>query len=164
MRATFALLRHAHYRHSPADLKRLLDLPAQQLWLMEHDSAVIGVLHVLHESPLPPELIEAVIDGTRRPQGRLLMQQLLRRTGKRTYGMNPLNRIQRIAVHPDFRRQGIARALISAASHELSAPLGASYAKNDALEHFWHALGFYNLTANNQQRSTSNICLEVNAP
>ncbi|MDO5090421.1 MAG: GNAT family N-acetyltransferase [Cardiobacteriaceae bacterium] len=137
----YALLHQAHYRTTPEDLKRLLDLPKQTLLVASAGAAIIGVLHLLHESALPDALARAVIRGERRPQGRLLLQQLLRHTQNLAYNQ-ALARVSRIAVHRDHRRHGIASALIHHARQTIREPLGVSYGHDDALAAFWQAQGF----------------------
>lgn len=137
----YALLHQAHYRTSPEDLKRLLDLPQQTLLVAGQGHDISGVLHILHETPLPDPLAQAVIRGERRPQGRLLLQQLLQRTRDMRYN-RPLARISRIAVHPACRRQGIASALLAYAKQTIAEPLGVSYGHDDSLAAFWQAQGF----------------------
>lgn len=138
---TYALLHQAHYRTRPEDLKRLLDLPAQTLIVAEHDGHIAAVLHILHENPLPATLARAVMHGERRPQGRLLLQQLLRHTQNAAYN-RPLARISRIAVHENHRRQGIATALIRHAQQSFDTPIGVSYAHTPDLAAFWDNTGF----------------------
>lgn len=137
----YALLHQAHYRTTPEDLKRLLDLPQQTLLVASSGHNIAGVLHILHETPLPVTLAHAVMRGERRPQGRLLLQQLLQRTHNIAYN-RPLARISRIAVHPDCRRQGIASALITHAQQTIAEPLGVSYGHDKVLAAFWQAQGF----------------------
>lgn len=141
LQAVFALLFAAHYRTTPEDLKRLLDLPQQMLFVAADGARVAGVLSILLESPLPEDLAAAVLRGERRPQGRLLLQQLLARTGEARFN-HPWARISRIAVHPALRRQGIATALIQAAQAACPAPLGVSYGHSAELAAFWQTLGF----------------------
>ena len=142
LQAVFALLFAAHYRTTPEDLKRLLDVPQQMLFIAADGARVAGVLSILLESPLPEALAAAVRRGERRPQGRLLLQQLLTRTQEARFN-RPWARISRIAVHPALRRQGIATALIQAAQAASPAPLGVSYGHSEELAAFWQALGFY---------------------
>lgn len=153
LRQIIALLWQAHYRNTPADLKRLLDLPDQHIWIARSDLSVVGVLHITLETPLPRELIQPVIDGKRRPQGRLLMQQLLRHTGNPDYAQRTLARIQRIVTHPAIRRQAIASTLIHTATQILPYPIGVSYAHSDELAAFWSALGFAEIHRAPQHRN-----------
>lgn len=157
LQAVFALLFAAHYRTTPEDLKRLLDLPQQRLFVAADGARVAGVLSILLESPLPEALAAAVLRGERRPQGRLLLQQLLARTQEARFN-RPWARISRIAVHPALRRQGIATALIQAAQAASPAPLGVSYGHSAELAAFWQALGFYEVwraTDGRELRQTS---------
>ena len=149
LRAIYSLLHQAHYRTSPDDLKQLLDLPGQSLYIATTGAQVAGVLHIRHETPLPPALANAVLRGERRPQGRLLLQQLLVHTQNPAYN-RPLARVSRIAVHAAHRRQGIAAALIARARADLAEPLGVSYGHSEELAAFWQALGFREI-----HRSTS---------
>lgn len=131
-----ALLAAAHYRNTPNDGKRLLDLPHQHLFVAETaQGEIAAALHVHIETALNPQLREAVMTGTRRPQGRLVLQQLLRHAPK--YAPTALARIMRIATHPACRRQGLASALLTMASHTLAYPLAVSYQARDALDMFW---------------------------
>ena len=156
LRAIYRLLHQAHYRTSPDDLKHLLDLPGQSLYIAANGADVAGVLHIRHENPLPADLAAAVIRGERRPQGRLLLQQLLVRTQNPAYNQ-PLARVSRIAVHAAHRRQGIAAALIQHARADISAPLGVSYGHSADLAAFWQALGFREIhrSASGKARPTS---------
>ena len=156
LRAIYSLLHQAHYRTSPDDLKQLLDLPGQSLYIATTGAQVAGVLHIRHETPLPPDLANAVMRGERRPQGRLLLQQLLVRTQNPAYN-RPLARVSRIAVHEAHRRQGIAAALIARARADLGEPLGVSYGHSDDLAAFWQALGFREIhrSASGKARPTS---------
>ena len=156
LRGIYSLLHQAHYRTSPDDLKQLLDLPGQSLYIAASGAEVAGVLHIRHESPLPADLAAAVIRGERRPQGRLLLQQLLIHTQNPAYNQ-PLARIGRIAVHAAHRRQGIAAALIAHARADIATPLGVSYGHSDDLAAFWQALGFREIhrSASGKARPTS---------
>ena len=156
LRGIYSLLHQAHYRTSPEDLKQLLDLPGQSLYIAASGAEVAGVLHIRHESPLPADLAAAVIRGERRPQGRLLLQQLFIHTQNPAYNQ-PLARISRIAVHAAHRRQGIAAALIAHARADIATPLGVSYGHSDDLAAFWQALGFREIhrSASGKARPTS---------
>lgn len=156
---TYALLHQAHYRTSPEDLKRLLDLPAQTLLAAGTHERIVAVLHILHESPLPADLAAAVLRGERRPQGRLLLQQLLQHTRDIRHN-RALARISRIAVHPAHRRQGIATALIAHARKTLPCPLGVSYAYTPTLADFWQRQGFRDIRRSTHNTRTTVLCLD----
>lgn len=163
LRNIYALLCQAHYRTTPEDLKRLLDLPFQTLIIAEKAGEVAGVAHILHETALSPALSAEVIRGNRRPQGRLLLQQLLHKTQDRMYN-RPLNRISRIAVCQSQRRKGIAAALIRYAQSILPDPLGVIYGHCDELAAFWQALDFaeiYRMPTNNKKNRPTSIRIKL---
>lgn len=147
------LLSEAHYRTRPDDLKRLLDMPQQRLWVASAGGEILGVLQVLIETPLPASLAAEIIAGKRRPQGRLLMQQLLMHTQQPAWANAHLARISRIAVHKNHRRRGIASALIQEAQHALPLRFGTTYAATPRLDAFWNALGFQEMWRADYTRS-----------
>ena len=141
LRRVYGLLHRAHYRTSPEDLKRLLDLPDQWLLLAEQGEALLGVLQLLLETPLPEDLARAVMAGSRRPRGRLFLQQLLGHSQDLRWN-RPWLRVSRIAVRDGWRRQGLGRRLLHRAQELLPTPLAVSHQNDEALAGFWQALGF----------------------
>lgn len=149
LRSVYALLNLAHYQTNPEDLKRLLDLPKQRLFIAQSASVVVGVLWAVEESALPEDLARAVMSGERRPQGRLLLQQLLIRRQNLNDNHTWL-RISRLAVHPDWRRRGIAKQLVLHAKALCSLPLGVCYQSDNGSQNFWQAIGFKNISGQNR--------------
>ncbi len=147
----YQLLFLAHYRTRPDDLKRLLDLPDQYLYVAFTRTKPVAVIQVLIEHPLPATLAADIISKKRRPQGRLLMQQLLIHTQQTAFALQPLARIQRIVTHPDYRRQGLASRLITHVTQALPYRLGVSYGATDSLETFWKSQGFITYFRNYNQ-------------
>lgn len=141
LRRVYGLLHRAHYRTSPEDLKRLLDLPDQWLLLAEQGEALLGVLQLLLETPLPEDLARAVMASSRRPRGRLFLQQLLSHSQDLRWN-RPWLRVSRIAVRDGWRRQGLGRRLLHRAQELLPTPLAVSHQNDEALAGFWQALGF----------------------
>ena len=150
------LLRTAHYRNRPEDLKRLLDLPDQTLLTATVGDRLLGVAHLLLETPLPDALVEKVITGKRRPRGRLLMQQLLLHTQNPDWAARAIYRIQRIAVAEYARRQGIATQLIDHAKSTLSDRIGTSFRHTSGSTAFWRAQGFTEIRRASYSRSRHN--------
>lgn len=142
LQALWHLLSEAHYRTRPEDIKRLLDLPNQRLYCLEHQGAILATAIVLIEPPLPPELIQDVISGKRRPRGRLLMQQLLAATQNSDYAAQSIARIQRIATAERFRRQGLASQLIEGIIQNCAMPIGTVHTAAPAIDAFWQHTGF----------------------
>lgn len=160
LRAVYALLNLAHYQTNPEDLKRLLDLPHQYLWLAHlgdlQANTLVGVLYGVEESALPLDLARAVMAGERRPQGRLLLQQLLIRR-QNLADNHPWLRISRLAVHPNHRRRGVAQRLLETAKALCPLPLGVCYQRDNGSEPFWQAVGFKNISAEKGYNGLHNI-------
>lgn len=141
--AIWQLLRQAHYRNRPEDLKRLLDLPQQMLFAAYQGEQLLGVLHILLETPLPQNLCAAVIAGQRRPRGRLLLQQLLIHTQNPQWNTRTIARIHRLAVHAVFRRRGIASQLLAfARARYPDYRFATSFNYQEGVAQFWQKNGF----------------------
>jgi tRNA(Met) cytidine acetyltransferase len=108
----FALLVHAHYRTTPADLERLLDAPNLDAIAIVEDRRVLGATLVAHEGALPRTDSEALARGEWRIRGHALADTLIVHAGRPDAGELALLRSVRIATHPELRCRGIARALI----------------------------------------------------
>lgn len=150
------LLRNAHYRTRPEDLKRLLDLPDQILLTATAGVDLLGVAHLILETPLPDALTDTIISGKRRPRGRLLMQQLLLHTHNPDWATRTIYRIQRIAVAEHARRQGIATKLIVYAKNTFPGPIGTSFGYTITSAAFWQAQGFTEIRRAPYKRSRQN--------
>ncbi|MDO4435949.1 MAG: GNAT family N-acetyltransferase [Cardiobacteriaceae bacterium] len=150
LRQVYALLNLAHYQTNPEDLKRLLDLPHQHLVVAhcgQEFETVVGVVYAVEESALAEDLARDVMLGKRRPQGRLLLQQLLLRR-QQLRDNHAWLRISRLAIHPDCRRQGIATTLLQTLQKYYPLPLGVSYHANNGSHLFWQAFGFKEIIGN----------------
>ncbi len=141
----FGLLVNAHYRTSPNDLIQLLDQPGLHLLLALWQEQVIAAVLLNEEGGLPAPLAAQVFRGERRAQGHLLAQTLAAHgrfpfAAERRYA-----RIQRIAVHDALRRQGVATALIAAATRQAQDWkldfLGVSFSADAELAAFWRKRG-----------------------
>ncbi|MDR5868317.1 tRNA(Met) cytidine acetyltransferase TmcA [Halomonas koreensis] len=146
LRALFGLLVQAHYRTTPADLRRLLDGPSTRVAVLEDAAGPAAVAVTGDEGGFEAGLAERVARGERRPRGHLLAQSLAAHAGCREALSGRLRRVLRIAVHPERRRQGLGRRLLAA---ELAAAraagqdlLGASFGAEPGLLAFWQAQGF----------------------
>ncbi|MCG6659730.1 tRNA(Met) cytidine acetyltransferase [Halomonas campisalis] len=146
LRDLFGLLVQAHYRTTPGDLRRLLDAPGLRIATLEAEGRPQAVVVCGDEGGFSAALAERVARGERRPPGHLLAQSLAAHAGCREALTARLRRVQRIAVHPERRREGLGRCLLEA---ELTAArearidlLGASFGAEPQLIAFWRALGF----------------------
>ena len=139
--ALFGLLVSAHYRTTPRDLRQFLEAPATQLWAIEADDRVLATAVVQDEGNLSQPLAEAVFAGERRLHGHLLPQTLAAHAGQSDWPTLAGRRIQRIAVHPTARRQGLGQQLVTAIAEQARADgldfLGVSFGAQDNLVDFW---------------------------
>lgn len=137
----FGLLVQAHYRTTPADLRRLLDAPGIKLVSLDAEGTPQAVLVTLDEGGFDAELAEAVALGERRPRGHLMAQSLAAHAGSREALEGRLRRVLRIAVHPDRRREGLGSRLIDFAREQARRDgcqlLGASLGAEPGLIAFW---------------------------
>jgi tRNA(Met) cytidine acetyltransferase len=149
LRSLFGLLVQAHYRTTPADLRRLLDGPGIRLaGLISRPLAgdPQAVVVTSDEGGFEASLAERVARGERRPRGHLLAQSLAAHAGSREALEARLRRVVRIAVHPGRRGEGLGRRLIEAEHAQARKDgldlLGASFGAEPGLIAFWQALGF----------------------
>ncbi|MCL7942139.1 GNAT family N-acetyltransferase [Halomonas sp. ATCH28] len=146
LRALFGLLVQAHYRTTPADLRRLLDGPTVALSVLEAGEGLQGVVVSGDEGGFPAGLAERVARGERRPRGHLLAQSLAAHAGEREALTARLRRVLRIAVPAERRRTGAGRRLLEAemarARRDGIELLGASFGAEPGLQAFWQAAGF----------------------
>ena len=146
LRAVFGLLVSAHYQTRPSDLRQLLDDPQLSIWLARRGETAVGVLIAVREGGLDEPMIDQILAGRRRPRGHMLVQSLAVQAGLEDVLRQRAWRIQRIAVHADYRRRGIARRLIeglaNAARDQEIDLLGCAYGVDRPLLAFWSALGF----------------------
>ena len=75
----------------------------------QHDRSVIGVLLCCEEGGFDQDdkLLTLIATGQRRPQGNLLSQSLVQRSGQ-TAWCHYRSRVYVIAIDPDHRRKGLA--------------------------------------------------------
>lgn len=157
-RSVYQLLSSAHYRTTPLDLRRMMDAPGMRFWLAETATEIHGALWLLEEGGLSRTLSEAVWAGFRRPKGNLVAQSLAAHGGFSEAAEMRSLRISRVAVHPQVRRQGIGRALVSAALNGAGADcdyLSVSFGLTEELWQFWHSCGFRLVRVGSQREASS---------
>ena len=144
----YGLLSLAHYQTTPQDLRLLLDHPdlSTHCWLDDLGN-LIGVACVMAEGNLSTDLSVAVARGQRRVKGHLLAQILTQQAGCAEAAQLPMQRIQRIAVHPNLQGQGIGRLMLGQiqAFYQASGTsqwLGSSFAAEPDVIRFWLAAGY----------------------
>ncbi|WP_445619725.1 tRNA(Met) cytidine acetyltransferase TmcA [Kushneria sp. Sum13] len=150
LQALFALLVQAHYRTSPADLRTLLDGPNIGIETLESapiagEGRLLAVAVTVEEGGFDEALAEQVARGERRPRGHLMAQSLTLHGGVVEAATHRLRRIMRLAVAPQYQRQGLGRRLvgrvIEGARGEGRSLLGASLGAEPGLMAFWQRCG-----------------------
>ncbi len=107
----YGLLKHAHYRTTPSDLRRIMNAPNLRLHVAEADSGVLAANLIALEGALPGALCRELYLGKRRVRGHALADLLVTHGGHVQSGGLRAIRSVRIATHPDARRRQIARKL-----------------------------------------------------
>ncbi len=145
LRDTFGLLVRGHYQTRPRDLQQLMDEPELMRWVARFDGQIKGVLIARVEGGFAPALTQAIYAGQRRPFGHLIAQSLTFHAGIADAARYQGLRIQRIAVHPQYQRQGIGRQLVEQAqAWALEQGLdwwGVSFGSHPDVIDFWSQTG-----------------------
>jgi len=145
LRALFGLLVMAHYQTRPSDLRALLDDPLLRIWVVLSERQVVGVLLGSLEGDLDPTVCADVLAGRRRLHGHLLNQSLAVHAGLSEALRLRALRIQRIAVHPEFQRQGLGSRLLASATSWVEREgidlIGCAFGIEPKLMAFWQNRG-----------------------
>ncbi|MGO1461420.1 MAG: tRNA(Met) cytidine acetyltransferase TmcA [Marinobacter sp.] len=155
----FGLLVQAHYRTTPADLRQWLDDPVARSWRARINGKTVGVLWGAVEGGLGEKLAEQVASGKRRVRGHLLPQSLASHSGFPEAASQRGLRVIRIAITAPFRRLGIGRSLVAAATAGAKREgldfTGASFGGSSDLYEFWASCGLKLVRIGLQQEATS---------
>jgi len=137
----FGLLVTSHYRTRPSDLRYLLDAPGVSVYGVRCQSTIVGAALVVREGGLATGLARDVILGRRRPRGHLLPVAIGTHLGIEVAPQLTYQRIVRIAVRPELRRQGLGSKLINSIAQDAHQAgydcLGVSFAADPELVEFW---------------------------
>jgi len=154
----FGLLVSAHYRTTPGDLRILLDSPNVSVLCLKQDGQLLATMLVAREGGLDDELSEAIAQGTRRPRGHLLPQQMIAQLGLPAAGLSCF-RIMRIATHPQLWRNGCASILLQALESYGRKNgidyLGTSFALSADLLPFWQRADYQTVRLGSQRDPVS---------
>lgn len=142
----YALLTSAHYKTTPLDLRRLMDGVGNHLHASFVDSKIVAALWAIDEGGLDEQLAKAVWAGERRPKGSLVAQSLAAHGGQWRAAVLRSRRISRIAVFPEWRRQGVAKSLVAVVIHQARQEqldfVSVSFGYTPELHQFWQRCGF----------------------
>ena len=136
------ILRDAHYRYMPDDVEVLLDSPHHRLFALVREGEVLGVAQIRVEKPTKTEIRKAV-HGT--VLAGLSMSTILARYSSLSVGSITVWRVHRIAVKPQYQRQGLGSLLLrkieEVAFKEKVDLIGALYSRTEVTR-FWLKNGY----------------------
>ncbi|WP_018984584.1 GNAT family N-acetyltransferase [Salinimonas chungwhensis] len=156
----FHLLHESHYQTSPDDLMRLTDAPDIIFILAKSDGHLIGAAVInIEGGACLTGLAQAIASGQRRIQGHLSAQSIALVCAQPEFANQVYWRINRIAVHPSFRRQRIGKKMVRyiadlAESHNVDW-LSCSYGSTHSVDRFWEDCGFTIARKGNKQDKAS---------
>ena len=152
----YGLMTLAHYRTSPLDLRRLLDGENQRFYFAEYQQNLLGAIWALEEGNMADdELIIQIQQGKRRPKGNLVPQALCFHENLSEACKLRSLRISRIAVQPNWQKQGIGQNLTKLMENSEVDFLSVSFGYTDELAKFWQKCGFVLVHLGEHQEASS---------
>ena len=152
----YGLMTLAHYRTSPLDLRRLLDGENQCFYFAEYQQNLLGAIWALEEGNMADdELIIQIQQGKRRPKGNLVPQALCFHENLSEACKLRSLRISRIAVQPNWQKQGIGQNLMKFMENSEVDFLSVSFGYTDELAKFWQKCGFVLVHLGEHQEASS---------
>ncbi|NVK55154.1 MAG: tRNA(Met) cytidine acetyltransferase [Alteromonadaceae bacterium] len=141
------LLMQAHYQTTADELIRLTDSPNQHTLIASYKEKIIGVLNYQLEGgdSLRPVANE-IASGSRRVNGHLSAQALALLVADPHFAILNYWRINRIAIIPEYRRQGIGSQLIATLQNKAVEAgidgITTSFGNTEMLTSFWQQQQF----------------------
>ena len=152
----YGLMTLAHYRTSPLDLRRLLDGENQCFYFAEYQQNLLGAIWALEEGNMADdELIIQIQQGKRRPKGNLVPQALCFYENLPQACKLRSLRISRIAVQPNWQKQGIGQNLMKFMENSEVDFLSVSFGYTHELAKFWQKCGFVLVHLGEHQEASS---------
>ena len=152
----YSLMTLAHYRTSPLDLRRLLDGENQRFYFAEYQQNLLGAIWALEEGNMADdELIIQIQQGKRRPKGNLVPQALCFHENLSEACKLRSLRISRIAVQPNWQKQGIGQNLMKFMENSEVDFLSVSFGYTHELAKFWQKCGFVLVHLGEHQEASS---------
>lgn len=146
LREIFGLLMLAHYKTRPDDLRHLLDAPNLDLFVIKSKQNTVGTAMVAREGQLDDALIEAIMDGKRRPKGHLLPQTLAFYCQLPQAATLSSARVIRIAIQPDLQRNSLGKQLLRFIENyyqdNQTDLIGSSFGLDPGVLSFWQTAGY----------------------
>ncbi|HSC75925.1 MAG TPA: GNAT family N-acetyltransferase [Pseudomonadales bacterium] len=142
----YGLLRSAHYRTTPDDLRFLLDAPQLFLYRLVHEEQTIAVALLVEEGSIDDAMAAEITASRRRPRGHLLVQTLAVHMKQSQYLQQRVVRVVRIAVHTQYQNRGLGSQLLQEAINDQKRRgvkiIGSSFSAAPDVLAFWQRNGF----------------------
>ncbi|HQQ62317.1 MAG TPA: GNAT family N-acetyltransferase [Pseudomonadales bacterium] len=155
----YGLLRSAHYRTTPDDLRFLLDGPAVSVYRLHHANQTLAVALLVEEGSLDAAMVAAIAAGKRRPRGHMLVQTLAVHLQQSQYLQQRVGRVVRIAVHTQCQRAGLGSRLLQAVIDDQQQRgvhcIGSSFSATPDVLSFWINNGFELLRIGHKRQASS---------
>lgn len=146
LQQVYGLLKAAHYRTTPDDLRVLLDGVDTHCAVLISEQTVISVCLFVIEGGLDTEISAEIAAGRRRPRGHLLVQRMAQHLADPRFLQQRVARVMRIAVTEPLRRQGLAQLCLRGVEQWLRERgiywVGSSFSASDEAMGFWLAQGY----------------------
>lgn len=155
----YGLLRSAHYRTTPDDLRFLLDASQIHIYRLTLDAHTLAVAMVVEEGNFDAAMAAAIAAGERRPRGHLLVQTLAVHSQRPEFLRQRVARVARIAVHTQYQTQGLGsrllQAIVQRKKQEGFCALGSSFSAAPDVLRFWQKNGFELMRVGHRRQTAS---------
>ncbi len=155
----YGLLRSAHYRTTPDDLRFLLDAPQLSLYRLAYEAQTIAVALIVEEGSIDEAMSIEIAAGRRRPRGHLLVQTLAVHNHQPQYLQQRVARVVRIAVHTQYQQRGLGSQLLQKIIEDQKKNgvkiIGSSFSAAPDVLAFWQRNGFDLLRVGHRRQAAS---------
>ena len=155
----YGLLRSAHYRTTPDDLRFLLDAPQLSLYRLAYKEQTIAVALIVEEGSIDETMAIEIAAGRRRPRGHLLVQTLAAHNHQSQYLQQRVARVVRIAVHTQYQQRGLGSKLLQKVIDDQKKNgvkiIGSSFSATPDVLAFWQRNGFELLRVGHRRQAAS---------
>ena len=156
----YRLLKQAHYKTTPDDLRFMLDSPQVKVFYTILEDVVISAIMFVIEGGDQGCSLE-VFEGKRRPKGHLTPNILSQYNGFYNAFNYSYARVVRIATNKNYRRKGLATDLLDFSKTKLDTDfISSSFSASDSNVLFWKSQGF-NVVRLGLKKETSSASYSV---
>jgi len=152
----YGLLRDAHYRTHPDDLRQIMDDPDLSIYTLFCSSTLVATVIVMNETLPDDSPVNQILAGQRRLKGYHLPQTLIMEHAMTDISQYKFARIMRIAVHSGFQNKGLGSYLLTQVENILDVDfLGASFGVYDRILNFWQQAGYHVIKTGQKANASS---------